>query len=59
MRKRIGGEAAIRIYHEVILRGITKSDEDTPAERAYREKIVKQVREIEEAGGAAEPISEL
>jgi hypothetical protein len=43
-----------RIYHEVIIQGITESPTDTPEEREFRARVTKQAAELRAQGGEPE-----
>lgn len=54
----IGGDAAIRIYHEILIHNIRESDSDTPEQRAYRKEVAKSIDKIRADGGEPEPIND-
>ena len=56
--KVIKGEAITRIYHEVLIDGITESTKDSAEERAYRQEIVEGIAKLKARDIAPWPIND-
>jgi hypothetical protein len=55
----ISGDAATRIYNEVVVKGIERSTTDTVEEAKRRAEVVEWFRDMNARGQGAEPILEL
>lgn len=55
----MNGDDATSIYHEILIRGIRESKDDTPEQAAYRQEVAASIDKIRAGGGEPEPISDL